>query len=136
MTALKPKPKAKTKTDPRIQELRSLFRNLHAFRALYETDGISEVTGPGGHSWSLWDLEHLYTIAVKTDLLPLRQRQAIEMCLVMNMPEDEVSEHMHILKSNPVSMYATSGLHHLLREIDAGHLFNPWIAVELGEMYG
>jgi hypothetical protein len=125
----KPKASNKPTTDPRIQTLRNIFRNLHAFRAVYETDGVSEITDPDGIAWSLWDLEDLYHIAVKTPLLPLRQRQAIELFLVLNMPEDRVAEVMQIKISNPVGMYATSGLTHLLREMDAGKIPNPWTAV-------
>jgi DNA-directed RNA polymerase specialized sigma24 family protein len=115
------------KTDPRVQTLRSLFRNLHAFRALYETDGIQELTGPDGVVWSLWDLEELYRAAVNTDMLPSRQRQAIEMFLVLNMSEADVATKMQIRASNPIGMYASSGLVHLLAEMDAGHVINPWI---------
>lgn len=114
------------KSDPRVQVLRQLFRNLHAFRALNETDGIFELRDPDGITWSLWDLEELYRIAVHTDLLPLRQRQAIELFLVLNMPEDKVAETLGIKKSNPVGMYATSGVVRLLKEIDAGNIINPW----------
>ena len=117
----------KSKTDSRIQVLRNIFRNLHAFRAVYEDTGVSEITDPDGVAWSLWDVEELYEIAVKSPLLPLRQRQAIELFLVLNMPEDRVAEVMQIKVSNPVGMYATSGLTHLLREMDAGKILNPWI---------
>lgn len=114
------------KADPRIQTLRSLFRNLLAFRALYETDGIYEITGPDGITWSLWDLEELYRVAVHTNLLPDRQRQSIEMFLVLNMSEADVARTMSIKSSNPIGMYASSGIIHLLAEIDAGRVLNPW----------
>jgi hypothetical protein len=115
------------KTDPRVQTLRSLFRNLHAFRACYETDGVAEIVDPDGISWTIWDLEKLYHVAVRSDLLPVRQRQAIEMFLVLNMSEADVAQVMKIKASNPVGMYATSGLIHLLAEIDAGKVMNPWL---------
>jgi DNA-directed RNA polymerase specialized sigma24 family protein len=114
------------KSDPRVQTLRQLFRNLHAFRAVYETDSVAEIRDPDGITWSLWDLEELYRIAVHTDLLPLRQRQAIELFLVLNLPEDKVAELLGIKKSNPVGMYATSGVVRLLKEMDAGNVPNPW----------
>jgi DNA-directed RNA polymerase specialized sigma24 family protein len=114
-------------TDPRIQTLRNVFRHLHAFRAVFEDTGVSEITDPDGISWSLWDINELYRVAVNTTLLPLRQRQAIELFLVLNLPEDKVAEVMEIKVSNPVGMYATSGLVHLLREMDAGRIINPWI---------
>ena len=122
----KPTKAKKPLTDPRIQTLRNIFRNLHAFRATYEDAGVSEIVDPEGVRWSLWDLEELYRVAVKTSLLPLRQRQAIELFLVLNMPEDRVAEVMQIKISNPVGMYATSGITHLLREMDAGKIPNPW----------
>lgn len=124
---VKPKKANTTKTDPRIQTLRDIFRNLHAFRACYEDSGVSEIKDPDGVVWSLWDLETLYHIAVQTDLLPLRQRQAIELFLVLNMPEDRVAEVMQIKVSNPVGMYATTGLSHLLKEMDEGNIINPWL---------
>lgn len=119
------------KADPRIQILRNLFRHLHAFRAAYETDGVSEITDPDGVTWSLWDLEELYRVAVKTDTLPHRQRQSIEMFLVLNMSEADVAKAMGIRASNPIGMYSTSGLVHLLREIDEGHVVNPWADSEV-----
>lgn len=114
------------KADPRVQMLRSFFRNLHAFRAIYETDNVTEIRDPDGITWSIWDLEELYRVAVKTDLLPFRQRQAIELFLVLNMPEDEVAKALGIKASNPVGMYATSGLVHLLKAIDEGKIRSPW----------
>lgn len=114
------------KSDPRVQTLRQLFRNLHAFRAIYETDNVEEIKDPDGITWSLWDLEELYRVSVKTDLLPMRQRQAIELFLVLNMPEDKVAELLGIKKSNPCGMYATSGLVRLLKEMDSGNVVNPW----------
>jgi hypothetical protein len=124
------------KTDPRIQRLRDLFRNLHAFRAVYETDGVSEITDPDGIRWSLWDLEELYHIAVKTALLPFRQRQAIELFLVLNMSEEDVARAMGIRPTNPIGMYGTSGLTHLLAEMDAGNIINPWADNSMQEETG
>lgn len=121
------------KSDPRVQTLRQLFRHLHAFRAIYETDNVAEIRDPDGITWSLWDLEELYKIAVKTDLLPMRQRQAIELFLVLNLPEDRVAELMGIKRSNPCGMYASSGLVRLLKEMDAGNIINPWAQREYYE---
>lgn len=117
----------KSKTDPRVETLRQVLRNLIAFRALYETDGVSELVDPDdGNTWSLWDLETFYETAVRSDILPLRQRQAIEFFLVRNMPEDKVAGLMGIKASNPIGMYATSGLSHILRLMDAGEVINLW----------
>lgn len=109
-----------------MKTLRNIFRNLYAFRAVYETDGISEITGPDGVTWSLWDIEELRRIAVETDLLPPRARQAIELFLVMNMSESDVAEMMSLKASNPIGMYATAGLVRLLERIDQGLIFDPW----------
>jgi len=117
---------ASKKADPRVQQLRSFFRNLHAFRAVFESDNVAEIRDPDGITWSIWDLEELYRVAVKTDLLPFRQRQAIELFLVLNMPEDKVAEALGIKASNPVGMYATSGLVHLLKAIDDNKVRSPW----------
>jgi hypothetical protein len=114
------------RADPRVNTLRNLFRNLHQFRAVYETDGVSEIVDPDGTVWTLWDLEELYRVAVYSSILPLRQRQAIEMFLVLNMSEADVARVMSIKASNPVGMYATSGIVRLLVEIDAGRVVNPW----------
>jgi hypothetical protein len=114
------------RADPRVNTLRNLFRNLHQFRAVYETDGVSEIVDPDGTVWTLWDLEELYRVAVYSSILPLRQRQAIEMFLVLNMSEADVARVMSIKASNPVGMYATSGIVRLLVEIDTGRVVNPW----------
>jgi len=124
------------KADPRVETLRSFFRNLYAFRAVYETDGVSEITDPDGVTWSLWDLEELYRVAVHTDLLPKRARQAIELFLVLNMKEADVAEQMNIKASNPIGMYATSGIVKLLAEIDRGTVVNPWLDESREEAYG
>ena len=54
--------------------------------------------------------------------LPLRQQQAIELFLVQNMPEDTAAVVMGVSHTNPVGMYATSGLERLLKLIDQGYL--------------
>jgi hypothetical protein len=54
--------------------------------------------------------------------LPDRQRQAIELFLILNKPEDEVALSMGLAPTNPIGMYATAGLTRLLRMIDEGML--------------
>lgn len=120
-------------TDPRVNSLRLLFRSLLAFRSYYESDGISEIVAPNGVRWVLFDLEYLYKIAMRRPTgkkevdrrrptLPLRQQQAIELFLVLNLPEKEAAIRMGLSPSNPVGMYATSGLTRLLRLMDTGYL--------------
>jgi hypothetical protein len=119
-----------------------LFRHLHQFRMLFQGEGIYEITAPNGTVWSLLDIEYLYGAAMRQptgdkqfDLfrptLPKRQQQAIELFLVLNKPEAEAAEIMGLSRTNPIGMYATSGLTKLLRMLDEGYLprFNPEIAM-------
>lgn len=102
-----------------VRTLRELFRNIQQFRALYETEGIDEVMGPDGDVHSYFDLEYLYR---QLPLLPKRQQQAIELCLVQNMVESEAAVTMGVSATNPVSMYATSGLEKLVVLVNSGGL--------------
>lgn len=122
-----------SRTDPRVNSLRLLFRNLLAFQSLYESEGISEITAPNGSNWSYFDLCYLYDAAMRRPCgdkdfdrehpcLPLRQQQAIELFLVLNFPEDKAAEIMGLSRTNPIGMYATSGLTRLLRLMDTGYL--------------
>lgn len=93
--------------DLSVTVLRELFRNIQAFRALYEAEGIDEVMSPDGVVYSYWDVLALYAQVRK---LPERQKQAIELCLVQNMKEKDAAVLMGVSVTNPVAMYATSGL--------------------------
>lgn len=127
-----------SRTDPRVETLRKLFRHYLQFKSLYESDGQCEITAPNGAVWSLFDIQYLYEVAMRRPTgnkeydrlhpcLPIRQQQAIELFLVLNMPEDEAAEMMGLSRTNPVGMYATSGLTKLLKFLDEGHLprFTP-----------
>lgn len=96
-----------------------MFRNLQAFRAACESDGIDTITGPDGQSYCLFDIEYLYS---EIHRLSPRQRQAIELCLVANLKEVEVAKMMGLSPTNPVAMYATLGLRKLCDMIEAGEL--------------
>jgi len=128
----------KSKTDPRVNSLRLLFRSLRMFESVHESDGIIEITAPNGEVWNLFDIQYLYRAAMRRPIgnrlydrlhptLPLRQQQAIELFLVLNMPEDEAAVIMGLSRTNPVGMYATSGLTKLLKFHDEGRLkrFSP-----------
>lgn len=104
----------------RVAVLRELFRNLQGFRSLYESDGVDAINDPSGQTWSLWDLEYLYNECLP--LLPKRQREAIQLCLVENRREIDAAEIMGVSLTNPVSMYASSGLLNLLTMMDDGVL--------------
>jgi len=102
-----------------VKVLRELFRNIQQFRALFEAEGIDELTAPDGEVYSLFDLEYLYG---EIHRLPSRQHQAIELCLVQNMRESDAALTMGVSKTNPVAMYATSGLEKLLVFVQSGDL--------------
>lgn len=103
-----------------VDVLRALMRNLLGFRALYESEGKDTITGPGGIVWCLWDLEHIYEIALRD--LPPRQAQSIELFLVHNFRESDVAEMMSLSPTNPIGMYATAGLERVLEWIEEGRL--------------
>lgn len=112
--------------------LREIFRNLTAFRSTYEAHGIDEVHGPSGLTINLHDIEYLYS---QLHRLPFRQAQAIELFLVQGHREVEVAKHMGVSPTNPIGMYATSGLSRLLQFIAAGELerFKPesaWLGID------
>lgn len=99
--------------------LRELLRNLQAFRAFYEAEGIDTITGPDGIDYCLHDVEYLYE---QVRHLSTRQRQAIELCLVGNVKEKEAALIMGVSQTNPVMMYATNGLKKLVEMVEAGDL--------------
>lgn len=104
--------------DLSVSLLRSLFRNLQAFRSVFESDGIDVLIGPDGTEWCLHDLEYLYG---QLPVLPPRQRQAIELCLVRNIKESDAAVMMGVSPNNPVCAYASSGLTKLIGMIQSGY---------------
>lgn len=101
-----------------LSTLRELFRHLQAWRALWESEGV-DVISSGDRSYCLQDIEYLYGIL---PALPKRQWQAIELCLVRNLKESDAAVAMGISPTNPVSMYAASGLRRILEWIANGEL--------------
>lgn len=106
--------------NPRVSELRELFRHLREFRSVYEATGLEEIQTPYGNTWSLWDLEYLRERA--EELLTFRQFQAINLCLINNMRERDAAIYMKVSPTNPVMMYASLGLQRLIDAMDAGTL--------------
>jgi DNA-directed RNA polymerase specialized sigma24 family protein len=96
--------------DLSVSVLRELFRNYALFRAVYEDNGVDTVTH-GSIEVTIWDMDRLYELLPR---LPVRQRQAIELCLVQQYREREAALLMGVSETNPVAMYATSGLANLL----------------------
>jgi hypothetical protein len=111
--------------------LRSLLKNLEAFRSLYESEGIDILPGPGGVEYSLYDIEYLYEAR---HLLSTRQQEAIELFLVRNIRERDVAKMMGVSASNPVASYATHGLEKILEMIASGKL--PRFQMEKAELNG
>lgn len=105
-----------------VKLLRELFRNLVAFRSFYEATGQDYINGPTGDLWSLWDLERLYALTSK---LSTRQRQSIDMCLILGYREVDAAVAMGLSPTNPVAMYATDGLRKIVVMANSGHLEPP-----------
>jgi hypothetical protein len=102
-----------------VDLLRSLFRHLAEWRSVYESDGVDIIYGPDG-GYAIQDIEFLYDIS--QNVLPNRQKQAIRLCLLNNLTEEETAHIMKIDEANPVAMYATSGLETLVHMYKVGIL--------------
>jgi hypothetical protein len=103
-----------------VETLREMFRHLQAWHSLYEAEGIDVLTGPDGEEWSLWDIDILYEMS--QHYLSVRQRQAIKLCLYENLSEARAARAMGTDESNPVTMYASSGLETLVHQYRVGML--------------
>jgi hypothetical protein len=103
-----------------VETLREMFRHLQAWHSLYEAEGIDVLTGPDGEEWALWDIDILYEMS--QHYLSVRQRQAIKLCLYENLSEARAARAMGTDESNPVTMYASSGLETLVHLYRVGML--------------
>jgi hypothetical protein len=103
-----------------VETLREMFRHLQAWHSLYEAEGIDVLTGPDGEEWALWDIDVLYEMS--QHYLSVRQRQAIRLCLYENLSEARAARAMGTDESNPVTMYASSGLETLVHLYRVGML--------------
>lgn len=103
-----------------VEILREAFRHLQAWHSLYEAEGVDVLTGPDGEEWSLWDIDVLYEMS--QHYLSVRQRQAIKLCLYENLSEARAARSMGTDESNPVTMYASSGLETLVHLYRVGML--------------
>lgn len=100
--------------------LRELLRHYQAWRSLYEAREVDDVIcSSQGFCVSLWDLEYIIENLV---VLPPRQRQAIQFCLIENMKETEAARRMGVSPTNPVAMYASSGMIRIIAMIREGLL--------------
>lgn len=99
-----------------VTTLRQLLKGLQNWRAVNEDYGVCVIPDPKGREWHILDVEMIYR-ASQTLLAP-RQSQAIKYHLVNNMREADVARLMGIAPTNPVGMYATDGLKHLVSMIE------------------
>lgn len=99
--------------------LREVLRNYQGWRSLYEAREVGDTLADGDYSITLWDIEYLIE---NLRVLPPRQRQAIQFCLIENMREQDAAVRMGVSPTNPVSMYATSGLTKIVSMVRAGAL--------------
>lgn len=100
-----------------VATLRALFKNLQSFHAVYEASGIDTIIGPDGVEWCIHDLDYLYR---QLHVLPPRQHQAIELCLIRNVKESDAAVMMGISPNTPVCAYSNTALASLIRMIEAG----------------
>ena len=104
-----------------VPVLREMFRNMAAFRALFESDGIDIVVSEDGSiEMCLWDLEYL--IEAGLPMLAARQQEAIRLVLIAQMLEPDAARAMGISETTPVAVYAANGLRKLLVLVEQGRL--------------
>ena len=96
-----------------------MFRQYQAWKSAYEAHEVDDVLKHGAFEISLWDLEYLIK---SLDLLPPRQQQAIRLCFLCNLREEDAAVRMGVSRTNPVSMYANAGLTKILAMIESGDL--------------
>lgn len=101
-----------------VRIMRELFRHLQAWQSVYETEGTDTITGPDGAQYCIHDIWTLYREGIP--LLSRRQRQAIQLFLLNNLPERTVAEIMGVSVDNPVASYATQGMVRLNQLIEQG----------------
>jgi len=99
--------------------LRELFRHHQAWHSAYEARDVEDVLVSHGFSISLWDLDYLVSAI---SCLPTRQRQAIQLCFLDGLREEDAAIAMGVSPTNPVSMYANAGLVKILAMIERGDL--------------
>lgn len=102
-----------------VDTLRRLFKHLLDFRNLVEETGTDEITWEG-EVWVYHDLVYLYEASQAG--LPRRQAESIRFFLVGQMREEDVAVLMGLKPTNPIGMYATTGLARLVSWIDEGQL--------------
>ncbi len=102
-----------------VNTLREVFRNLVAWESLYESEGVDVITC-AGESWCLWDVKLLYEAS--QTVLPARQREAIQLFLIENMREKDAAVEMGVSPTNPIAMYATTGLRRLIELAESGKI--------------
>jgi len=104
-----------------VDTLRRLFRNLEDFHILVQETGIYVIPGEDdGEEWSYFDL--LYLFEQSQIRLPGRQAQAIRFFLVGQQREEDVAVMMGLKPTNPIGMYATTGLERIVSWIEEGEL--------------
>jgi hypothetical protein len=111
-----------------VTTLRELLRHLQEWESLFESDGIDELTHDGD-TWCLWDIQRLYVASQA--MLPHRQKQAIRLFLYENMKEKDAAVFMGVSETNPIAMYATTGLRRLLALASEGRI--PGFRLDLPE---
>lgn len=92
----------------RVKLLGNILRNLQQWKAFVEDEGLVSITIEG-EEYFIYDLEE------GIDLLPKRQRQAVELMCIMDMKEADAARELGFEKwTTPAQQYCKSGLRKLV----------------------
>ena len=94
-----------------VATLREIFRNSRQWESLRETESLDTICGPDGEEYNFHDVKFLYE---NLHVLPKRQAEAIRLYLIENMRERDAAVKMGLSPTNPVGMYASTGLTKLI----------------------
>ena len=108
-----------------VATLREIFRNFRQWENLHQLEFLDTICGPDGTEYEFLDVQFLYE---SIGLLPKRQAQAIELYLIQNMRERDAATVMGLSPTNPVGIYASTGLQKLIDMLDRGMLNHPKVA--------
>lgn len=91
------------------QMLEKILRHYGEFRAVYEAEGVEEITVEGGVTVNVHD------VLQGIETLPERQKQAIKLMCLLNWREVDAANAMGLRRwTSPVSSYRRAGLQKLV----------------------
>jgi len=94
-----------------VATLREIFRNFRQWENLRETESLETLVGPDGEEYNFHDIKFLYE---NLSVLPKRQAEAIHLYLIENMRERDAATEMGLSPTNPIGIYASTGIAKLI----------------------